>query len=143
MDKLTTGDDSRSGRVRAFECAAVVAAGLVVFELAMLYPSPATPARESISWREKDWFFWYNAHQLYRREPEELTKSQFENVTRWCRCSRLVDQYLEKGLKSLTDDECTLVVETLEKLCPNLQEHVLFLPVYQACCRRLATNAVS
>ena len=145
MHKLTMRDDSRSGRVRALECAVLVAVGLVAFELATRYPSSPEPIRpmsggvpESSSWRERDWFFWYNAQQLYRRDPEELTKPQFESVKRWCRCLRLVDQYEQKGLNSMTDDECTLVVETLEKRCPNLQEHVTFLPVYQACCRRLS-----
>ena len=147
MDKLKMGEDSRSGRVRALECAVLVAVGLAAFELATLYPSSPEPIRpmsggvpEGSSWRERDWFFWYNAQQLYRRDPEELTKPQFESVNRWCRCLRLVDQYEQKGLKSMTDDECALVVETLEKRCPNLQEHITFLPVYQACYRRLAAT---
>ncbi|HWB11452.1 MAG TPA: hypothetical protein VG826_19635 [Pirellulales bacterium] len=102
----------------------------------MLYPSSTSPARGT-SWRDKDWLFWYNAHQLYRRDPDDLTEWQFENVKQWCRCSRLVDQYTNQGLNSLTEDECLLVVETLEKLCPHLEEHKALFPVYEACRRRL------
>lgn len=132
--EYSSSDDPRCGRVHFLECAVLIAMALVALGLAWHYPSshPAT------SWREKDWRFWYNAQQLYGRDPDELTESQFENVKKWCRCSRLVDQYHRDGLSGLTDEDCLLVVETLEELCPNLHKHAGLLPVYEACRRRLA-----
>jgi hypothetical protein len=129
-------------RVRFLECAALIAVGLLAFELATLYPSPPRPTsggvRESSSWREKDWFLWYNAQQLYRRDPDELRNSELEAVRQWCRCLAIFGRHEKTGLNSLTRDECELVVETLQKLRPNLQEHDGFRPFYEACRRRLA-----
>jgi hypothetical protein len=134
MGSVWMAEDPRYGRVRFLECAVLIAVGLLAFELAWHYPS----FRHASSWREKDWLTWYHAHQLFRRDPEELAESELEDVRQWCRCLVLVDRYNKTGLNGLTDDECELVVETLEKLCPNLQEHGRFRPVYEACRRRLA-----
>lgn len=128
--------DSRGGRGRVLECAALLAAGLVAFELATHYPS--RPNAPDGSWREKDWLVWYHAHQLYRRDPAELGKSQLANVEQWCRCLRLFDRYVKTGIDNLTDDECEQAVATLEKLCPNLDQHGHFRPFYDTCRHRLA-----
>jgi hypothetical protein len=139
MNELLSGEDPRCGRGRSLECAVLLAVGLVGFQLATHFPSHAGPQAEPSAWREKDWFFWYNAHQLFRRDPEQLSASELDDVRHWCECSRLADRCVKQGSDSLTDDERRLVVETLEDLCPNLEEHLYFLPVYQACCRLLVS----
>lgn len=138
MNKLSNGEDLRADRGPLLECAVLVVLGLVAFQLATLYPSSTAPQPGYSAWHEKDWFFWYNAHQLYRRDPERLSESEFEDVRQWCQCVRLVERYVDQGPNSLTDDECQRVVETLANLCPNLEEHVYFFPVYEACRRHLA-----
>jgi hypothetical protein len=126
--------DSRGGRVRVLECAALVAAGLVAFELATRYPAVPNPGYGS--WRETDWIVWYHAQQLYRRDPAELSQAELVDVKEWGRCLQLFDRYAKAGIDTLTDDECQQVVATLEKLCPNLDEHFNLLPFYDACCHR-------
>ena len=125
----------RRGRVRFLEYAVLIAVGLVAFELAWHYPS----SRHASSWRENDWPVWHQAHQLFQSDPEELSESELEDVRQWIRCLGLLERYLKTGPNSLTDAECELFVETLEKLSPNLHEYAHnFLPVYEACRRRLA-----
>jgi len=124
------------------ECAALVAAGLVAYELATHYPSSTKHGAGHSSWREKDWVVWHHAHQLFQRDPEELSESELEDVKQWCRCLVLVERYGRTGLSSLTNGECELLVETLEKLCPNLDENAGLLPVYKACRRRLADGKI-
>ena len=135
MKKRTRSEDPRGGRVRILEWAALMAAGLVAFELAIYYPSKSNLERSS--WRDKDWVVWYQAHQLYRRDPAELSKAELADVEQWCRCLQLYAKYLKRGLNSLTDDECRRIV-ALDKLCPSLQEHENLFPFYDACRRRLA-----
>ena len=134
IPELSNREDPRFGRVRLLEGAVLIAVGLVAFELAWHYPS----SRHASSWGEKDWLIWHHAHQLFRRDPEELAESELEGVRQWCRCLVLIDRHNKTGPNGLTDDECALVAETLEKLCPNLQEHASLLPVYEACRHRLA-----
>jgi serine/threonine protein kinase len=128
---LSSSEDPRRGLVRFLECAVLIAVGLVAFELAWQYPS----SRHASSWREKDWRVWYQAHQLFRGDPEELSESELEDVRQWIRCLGLLERYPN----SLTDAECELFIETLDKLSPNLHEYAnVYLPVYEACRRRLA-----
>ena len=135
LDQPASSEDRRRGRVHFLECAVLIAVGLLAFELAWHYPS----SRQASSWREEDWPVWHQAHQLFQREPEELCESELEDVGQWIRCLGLLERYLETGSDSLTDAECELFVETLEKLSPNLHEYAnRFLPVYEACRRRLA-----
>jgi hypothetical protein len=126
--------------IRFLECVGVVSAAIVTFQLAAPCPSGNTEHGENATWREKDWTFWWNAHQLYRRGPEQLTESQFEDVSEWCCCLRLITQAQAAGLSSLTLDECELVATALEDHCPELEQHVNSFPIYQACRRRLAKN---
>lgn len=124
----------RCGRVHFLECIVLIAVELVALTLAWHYPSP----RHATPWYEKDWRVWFQAHQLFRRDPEELSESELEDVKQWCRCLTLNARYNETGLNGLTDDECVLVVETLEKRCPHPHERAPYLVIYEECRRRLA-----
>jgi hypothetical protein len=133
VNKSKVGEDPRRGRVRFLEFAGLVAAGLISFELAARYRSQGENP-----WREKDWVVWYNAHQLYRRDPEQLSESELNDVEQWCQCLWLVDKHRKMGLESLTDDECKLLLETVDRVCPNIEEHANLLPIYEGCRRRLS-----
>ena len=136
MHKLARGAGNRSGST-FLECVGLATVGLLAIQLAFLFPAGDKRASSSSSWREKDWRFWYQAHQLYHRAPDELSSAEFENVQRWCRCLLLTAQHDDAGNQSLTDEECQFVVDVLGDLCPNLDQHGGYLPIYEACRRRL------
>ncbi|HJT30945.1 MAG TPA: hypothetical protein VJ783_02680 [Pirellulales bacterium] len=122
------------GQLRFWQRIVLIAIALPGFALAWHYPS----SRHDISWQEKDWRVWFQAQQLFRRDPEELSESELEDVKQWCRCLTLNVRYDKTGVNGLTDDECGLVVDALEKRCPKPHERAPYLPIYKACCRRLA-----
>lgn len=136
MRKTTYGAGDRSGNT-FLECVGLAAVGLLALKLAFAFPATEKAGNASSSWRERDWRFWYQAHQLYQREPEELNRAEFENVQRWCRCLLLTAQHEAAGNDSLTGDECQFVEDVLGDLCPNLEKHGGYLPIYEACRRRL------
>jgi hypothetical protein len=111
---------------------------VVAASCALVIPRTWPVAGQAASWRERNWKVWYVAHQMYRRDPEELTEPQLDNVQRWCRCDKLCLQCVQAGIESLTDDECQFVAEVLWQLCPNLEEHLNYFPIYEACRQRTA-----
>jgi hypothetical protein len=83
---------------------------------------------------------WYEAHQIYGRDPEHLTDVQLANVKQWCRCAEIIDKYCADGLDGLSDHECRLAVEALPKRYPNLDEYPAFIDMLEVCRRRLDGN---
>lgn len=94
------------------------AAGL----LTTAFPANRDFGAAASSWREKNREIWWQAHQLFGRDPEQLSASQRRDVERWCRCIHLLSLYKSNGLQALTDDECRQVTETLSDIWPNLEE---------------------
>lgn len=137
MHKTREGASDRSGNF-FLECFGLAVALLLVLQLAFAYrASECAGNLLTESWREKDWRMWFQAQQLYRRSPEELSRAEFDNVRRWCDCLTLIAKHETNGTQSLTDDECHFVVDALDDLCPKLSQHSGYLPIYQACRRRL------
>lgn len=140
MHKTREGAGDRSSSIY-FECFGLAVAVLLVLQLAFAYH--ACEQAENLladSWHEKDWRMWFQAQQLYRRSPEELSRVEFDNARRWCDCLTLIAQHETSGNASLTDDECQFVVDALDDLCPSLSQHSGYMPIYQACRRRLQSN---
>lgn len=137
MHKTREGAGDRSGSV-CLECFGLAVAVLLVLQLAFAYQASDHAGNlVAESWHEKDWRMSFQAYQLYGRSPEELSRVEFDNVRRWCDCLTLIAKHEMSGTKSLTDDECQFVVDALDDLCPNLSQHGGYLPIYQACRRRL------
>lgn len=80
---------------------------------------------------------WYEAHQMYGRDPDRLAAAQLENVKRWCRCAEIMEKGATHGLDSLSDHECRLVVESLPKRYRNLDEFPAYIDMLHACRLRL------
>ncbi|HJT30760.1 MAG TPA: hypothetical protein VJ783_01750 [Pirellulales bacterium] len=137
MRRTGSGPGDRSGNIY-LECFGLAVAMLLVLQLAFAYRTSEHPGNLlADSWYEKDWRMWFQAQQLYRRSPEELSRAEFDNVRRWCDCLTLIAKHETDGIQSLTEDECQFVVDALDDLCPNLSQRSGYLPIYQACRRRL------
>ncbi len=112
--------------------------GLAACWLALAYPAQHRSGSAATSWREKNWVLWWNAQQMYQREPDELSEGEMRNVEDWCLCLALIDRYRNAGLRELTDEECQFVMVTLGALCPDLAQHASYFPIYESCRRRLS-----
>lgn len=119
------------------ESLGLTAVAIVAFQLPAYYPSDSRRSAGQSSWRESNWQVWYQSHQIYRRPPEELSESDLEHLLAWCRCLNLIAPGHEQSLTSLTNDECQLVLELLEDICPDIDGHAGYLPIYQTCRERL------
>ncbi|HWB08035.1 MAG TPA: hypothetical protein VG826_02235 [Pirellulales bacterium] len=98
------------------------------------------PARKrDVSLRERDLVVYFQAHQLFQRDPEQLSETQLDDVKRWCRCLQLAARHETSGLESLDDDERQFVVRTLHAFCPDLDELPGYRRIYDSC--RAGLNA--
>lgn len=136
MHKTRYGTRNRI-RSTFLKWAGLAAVGLLALGLSFAVPAGDEASTHSRLWRERDWQIWFQSHQLYQREPEELSQTEIENVQRWSLCLLLVAQHEAAGNDSLTGDECQFVVDALGDLAPNLEKHGGYLSIYEACRRRL------
>lgn len=109
-------------RGAAVECATVLAIAVVSLRLAVLFPCAGSRVQAS-TWQERDYLVWWQAHQLFRCEPEALNDWQLELVSNWHRCLSLLVKYQTSGLESLSDDECRFVVKMIDEVHPRRAKH--------------------
>jgi hypothetical protein len=113
----------------------LTAIGLVALRLAIAFP---TERGDAVPWRDRDYILYYQAHQLFRCDPEELSESQLHDLDRWCRCVRITGRLEASGVQTLTDEECQFVLQVLDELCPDTELFAGFAPIYESCARSLA-----
>lgn len=107
-------------RNRLIEGLAVLTIAVVAVRLVAIYPS-AKKNRQAGSWRERDYAVWWWTQQIYHCEPEELRDWQLELVKDWHRSHVLIGNYQNRGLSSLSDDECRFVLKTIDEIHPLLE----------------------
>lgn len=116
----------------------IVALALLILTLATVVSTAHTAKNEAASWHDRDWTFWFHAHQLYESDPEQLSESELNEVRRWRRCLSLMAACQPLGVEALTDEQCAFVADVFEDLDPNLAEHPGYLSLYEPCRRRRA-----
>lgn len=123
------------------ECVALAAIALVAFELAVFYPTAARRSPGEQPWRERNYQVWYHSHQIFERDPDELNDIELQRLLAYCRCLKLISEHGEnQGMDNLTSDECLLVAELLEEICPDVGQHLGYRSIYKACQQRLAAG---
>jgi|SRR5215469_10952423 len=120
------------------EMLSLTALGLLALWLAIAFPAQRNDAA---SWRDRDYVFYFQAHELFQRDPEELSESQLHDLHRWCRCLNISGRQQVSGVQRLTDEECQFVVKVLDELCPNTDRFAGFRPIYESCAQRLARRS--
>ncbi|HJT31183.1 MAG TPA: hypothetical protein VJ783_03975 [Pirellulales bacterium] len=126
----------------------VYAVTLAILAFVVVPPAPSgsmapSATSEAASWQERDWRVWFQSHQMYHCGPEELDESELDEVRRWCRCLSLLSRCHgadELTADALTDDECAFLVDALQDLVPNLEEHFGYQPLYESCRRRASVS---
>jgi hypothetical protein len=89
----------------------------------------------------EEYIFAYKAGQMYGVAPEELDHEQRANVERACRCAAAINKCAAHGPSSLSDDECEMVVRSLPRQYPNLDEYPGYEQILRACRERLERTA--
>ncbi|HEV3004858.1 MAG TPA: hypothetical protein VGX78_10375 [Pirellulales bacterium] len=120
-------------------CVAAISLPFVVGRFSIWVSAAKSPG-DSIHERPigpEQYQLFYEAHQMYDRDPDRLNVKQLANVKHSCRCAQILRKYASCGLDSLSDDECRMLVEYLPKRYPNLDEFPAYIEMLQACRRRL------
>ncbi len=138
------GDLVRRVRGACNEWALLLLLGLVAIKLVVVFPADHRFNATGTSWQERDRNLYWQASQLFGRDPERLSEAELHNVKDWCRCLALAAKHRTTGFDNLTDDECQFVVDTHDRLAPILNAYYLGsfslrdVPLYTASRRRLA-----
>jgi hypothetical protein len=117
-------------RVSHLEILSLTALALLAIELAIAFPAQR---RDEILAPALDYVLYFQSHQLFQCDPEQLSERELNDLKQWCRCLRLTTRHDVSGVQSLTDEECQFVVQTLDDLCPDTAPFAGFRRIHQSC----------
>jgi hypothetical protein len=129
----------RGGALRAHttrrEYLLLATLGLLSVSLAAAFPAYRA---EMLSWRDRDFRVHFQAQQLFGRDAEDLSEQELNDVLRWKRLIELTADLSPGRIDHLSEEDCRFVIEVLDDLCPQLEEHDGYLQIYRSCSARLA-----
>jgi hypothetical protein len=131
----TISTAAKRRRMTRLEMLALTALGLVALRLAIAFPAQRG---EEVAWRERDYVLYYQAHQLFKSDPEKLSEIQLYDLDRWCRSLALIARLRVSGVQSLTEEECQFVVQVLDEFCSDTHQFAGYRPIYESCAQSLA-----
>jgi hypothetical protein len=112
------------------ETLSLVVLGFMAVKAALAFPAQGPGL---VSLPKDDLVLRFQAHQLFQRDPEELSETQLHDVRRWYRCMQLATRHQTSGRESLNDEERRFVVDTLKEFCPDLEELAGYRRIYDSC----------